>query len=613
MNSKTRTWLVLVIASSNILLFALTVPATGKQILPSNPYKNKEVARNMFNWLGLAYSESEEFAGFGPLLEKARTEIDLYTTFGAVYSLHYLEEDIRKPQLIGEHINSLLTDRGAYDCPRNNAPLLYETYWAVATLEVIGVPPQVPERTAAFLLSLQTDDGLFRFDQKLETPSLATLLAVKTLQKLGGKRIPSVKTPLNRAETGVSKVVEELAQGNWRAFDTTKTNRLLNALYVLALLNSEAVPQEGKTVLDYYLEKIPHRSVSLSDAKGVNNILDMAKAVDLITPSEVQNLSGLKSYLDQLRSSPETSKLGGYSHYCRWAGRVDPTVTWDSVRLFARVGRPYPGRDELVESLDKYRIEKGWITGTVPCPNVDDTYYGFRVAQTIGWEDYNSEKMVAYAQSVLRDPATKDVHDLYWAARLMVALGENKERVKSVLKNSLANVSKGCLKNQIRSLVSLLEEFNLTFSSSINRLLHKEAKDLTDILTSREWWIEHVHRLALIQKILDQRLLPPDRLEEMIWTLQTDERGGGFKPHRLASSPSLTSTYRALKTLKVLGALGKLSAEDVEDLRSYIHSCQTGYGFTWGAPEKSSESTLHSNFLGIDTLQLLDSLQNRSR
>ena len=179
MNSKTRTWLVLVIASSNILLFALTVPATGKQILPSNPYKNKEVARNMFNWLGLAYSESEEFAGFGPLLEKARTEIDLYTTFGAVYSLHYLEEDIRKPQLIGEHINSLLTDRGAYDCPRNNAPLLYETYWAVATLEVIGVPPQVPERTAAFLLSFRLTMDCFGSIKSWKLPHWRLYLRLK--------------------------------------------------------------------------------------------------------------------------------------------------------------------------------------------------------------------------------------------------------------------------------------------------------------------------------------------------------------------------------------------------------------------------------------------------
>jgi len=58
-------------------------------------------------------------------------------------------------------------------------------------------------------------------------------------------------------------------------------------------------------------------------------------------------------------------------------------MTWPCVRLFARAGLPYPGRDKVIQVLDKYRREGGWITVVIPCPSVDFTYFGLGIAQAI--------------------------------------------------------------------------------------------------------------------------------------------------------------------------------------------------------------------------------------
>jgi len=597
-------WPVLVLISFYMGSFAHVVPGEEKPVWARNLSDWPGWVQNLSDWLELAYSEDGEFSGFGDLGPEHLVGVNLYTTYGAVHTLHYLGEEVRAPHLIGRHINFLLDGQGAYDCPLNKAPLVFETYWAVTTLHLLGIPPRDSEKTIAFLLSLQKPNGLFRFDDELEGDISATRLIAEALHQLECKSLPSVKSSLNQAASGVSKVVDDLLRRDWRALGAREANQLKSALELLALLNPEMVPEEGKAALAYYLTEIPLVAVDFNGPSSVNDLLDAAEAVGLIRASEVPNLPGLALYLQRIASQTEIAKLGGYGWYCRWAGRVDPVMTWPCVRLFARAGLPYPGRDKVIQVLDKYRREGGWITVVIPCPSVDFTYFGLGIAQAINWEGYNPEKMLTYARSVLQDP-TSDVHDLYWAAKLALELGESKWTLEPMLQTSVRRISESNLEEQMYWLVLLLAEFRLPPPSPhAIQLLRERATVLTKALSSMVH-MQHICQLVYIQEILGQQWLPSERLEAMVWTLKTEE--GGFKAHFSAPTADLMSTRWALQVLAALGALDEL---DVEGLLSFVRTCQTDFGFAW-APSGASEPDFYSTYVGINIIQSLDSLQSQ--
>lgn len=576
------------------------IPGEEKLVWSQSLYDRPGWVQTLSNWLELAYSEAKDFSGCGDLGPEHLTGVNLYTTYGAVHALHYLGEEVRAPHSIGEYINSLLNAQGAYDCPLNQAPLVIETHWAVTTLHLLGTPPRDPEKTITFLLSLQEPDGLFRFDAELEDRISATWLITETLHLLEYESPLLVRSSLDRAASGLSKVADDLVRQDWHALGTKEANQLESALEVLALLSPERVSDEGKAALAYYLTEIPFMPVDFLGPSRVNNLLDAAEAVGLIRAAEVSDLPGLTLYLQRITSQPEITELGGYGWYCRWAGRVDPVKTWPCVRLFARASLPYPSRDMLMRELDKYRRENGWITITIPCPNVDFTYFGLGIAQAIDWEGYNPEKMLAYARSVLQDP-TADVHDLYWAAKLASELGESELRLESMLQTSIGRISESDLEEEMYWLVLILAEFHLSPPSQhAVHLLQECATVLTQAISAMAH-IQRIYQLIYIQEVLGQEWLLSEQLEAMVWALKTEE--GGFKAFPSAPTADLMSSFWALKALAALDAVDEL---DAEGLLRFIRSCQTDFGFAW-APSGASEPDFYSTFVGLNIIKFLDS------
>jgi len=577
----------------------------------SAPPNNEAVwVETLHNWLDVAYSESKTFAGFGDLGPEHLIPTNLYSTFGVAHVLHYLEVEVDNPKPIGEQINSLLNEEGAYDCPLNNAPLIFETYWAVTTLQILGIPPQDPERTANFVLSLQGEDSLFHFDRIIEDTLWENIdcsnIVLIILHSLGKKYLQQAELALHQVTERVTEVVDEVIRsvdGDWHKLGEEEVWHLKSALKLLAQLNPEKVPEEGKAALAHYLTEIPTAPVDFLTLSHINDLLDTAEVVGLIEVDEIPTLPGLTEYLLQ-HISPEIEELGGYGWRRRWAGRLDPVMTWPTVRLFSRAGLPYPFRDLLLQTIDKYHKKKGWITFTIPGPSVDFTFFGLAIAQGVGWENYNVEKMMAYAHSVLQDPQV-NVHDLYWAAKLAAQLGgERKEELAPMLQSAIARVCESNFEEEGYWLVLLLHEFQLSSLPSAVQLLQQKAEESATALSTapRMLLIRH---LVFIQEILGEQWVSDDLLKAMIWYLKAEK--GGFKASPLSQGPDLNSTRWALEALTALHALDEV---DVEATISFVLSCQEGYGYAWAPPEGvlvSSEPDFYSTYVGMSMLKLLRS------
>jgi len=562
----------------------------------SPPLEEKGVAA-VHTWLAPAYIEGVEFAGFGDLSPDIALTPNLYSTFGAVHALFFLGEEIGGEQEIGGWINSLLDKQGAYDDPLNNAPLVFETYWACSTLKLLGIQPAAPERTAAFLLHLQGEDGLFRFDSVIESSLWdnvsCTHLVSETFHLLGFVNTPQVASALTRARERVAQLVEEeLASWQGEALDIKKDEHLLAALKLLAALGGD-LPERGKAALQSFLAAIEHAPTGFLGPRAVDQLLDAAERAGLLRSQEIPRLPGLRRYLLE-RVTPEIFKTGGYGWRKGWAAKLDPVMTWPAVRLFKRAGLEYPGRSALLAALKVHRIDRGWMTFTLAVPKVDFTFFGVSIAQLTGWRGYDERKVRAFALSVLHHP--EDLRQFYWAAKLGRLVGIDEKTLRSLI--DTLNVH---TQVDLYWYIQLLFEFNLPPPPEIVASLSEIAEMLVQKIQDLPH-IKYIRDLFRLQRVLGREWFPERQLVELVCSLQ-DPASGGFKAFPTSPGADLLSTWAAVNILG--GADGEF---DKEKCRSFVFSCWWEHGFAWapkGSTLLSSPPDLFSTYVGLKLLQLL--------
>jgi len=557
----------------------------------------KEVAA-LRTWLAAAYVEGAEFAGFGDLGSETAFTPNLYSTFGAVHTLFFLGEEVGGEQEVGEWINSLLNERGAYDDPLNNAPLVFETYWASSTLKLLGIQPAAPECTAAFLLQLQGEDGLFHFDSVIESSLWdnvsCTYLVSETVRLLGLSDTPEVISALTRARERVAQLVEEeLMRWQGEALDIQKDEHLLAALELLAALGGEFSGRE-KEALQSFLAAIEHAPKDFVGPIAVNNLLDTAERAGLLRPQEIPELLGLRRYLLE-RVAPEIIELGGYGWRKGWAAKLDPVMTWPVVRLFRRAGLEYPGRSALVAALKAHRINGGWMTFTLAVPKVDFTFFGVSIAQLIGWKSYDERKVGAFALSILHQP--EDLHQFYWAAKLAGLTGADEKTLRSSM-----DILRVHTQEDLYWYIHLLFEFNLPLPPEIAPSLSEVAHILAQKIQAFPH-IKYIRDLFRLQRLLGREWVAERQLVELVRSLQ-DTVSGGVKAFPTSPGADLMSTWAALDIL------GSTKGEfDKEKCRLFVLSCWWDHGFAWapkGTTPPSSPPDLFSTCVGVKLLQLLN-------
>lgn len=463
----------------------------------------------------------------------------------------------------------------------------------------MGIQPAAPERTAAFLLQLQGEDGLFRFDSVIEESLWnnvsCTYLVSETLRLLTLADISEVVFALARARERVAQLVEEeLIRWQGEALDIREDEHLLAVLELLAALGG-SFPERGKAALRSFLAAIEHAPTDFLGPIAINNLLDTAERAGLLLPQEIPELPGLRGYCE--RVAPEIMELGGYGWRVGWAAKLDPVMTWPVVRLFKRAGLGYPAHSTLIAALEIHRIEDGWMTFTLAIPKVDFTFFGVSIAKLTGWRGYDEKKVRAFALSALHQP--KNLHQIYWAANLGELVGIERETLQSLIEPVL----KVYTTEDLYWLIQVLFEFNLSPSPEIGASLIEVAETLAQRIQGLPH-ITYIRDLFRLQRLLGRQWITEEQLIELVRSLQ-DAASGGFKAFPTSPGADLYSTWAAMDIF------GRTNGEfDKEKCRSFILSCWWNRGFAWapqGAALLSSPPDLFSTFVGLKLLQLLDS------
>jgi hypothetical protein len=247
-------------------------------------------------------------------------------------------------------------------------------------------------------------------------------------------------------------------------------------------------------------------------------------------------------------------------------------------------------------------MEKGWSSYTIPVPEADFTYFGLVIAESVGWTEYDRQKILSYAMSILESPQANP-HDLFWAARLAEMLGESTAKIHSMLRLEIAEVYAEGSQDEYW-VIPLLAEFSLSPSPHLALQLRETAEELATMVAKTPY-MQHARHLVFLQQILKHNWISEEALSATILSLQLRSTGG-FKAAAISSGADLLSTHSAIKALTTLGSW---AAIDTDKCISFVMSRQEEYGYSWGA--EASPPDLYSTYVGISNLQLLRAMAEK--
>ncbi len=595
-------------AALPLMLAALVTPGHSVLCVPSRPYDPIWVS-NLSLWLEAAYSESGDRAGFGDIGPDRVWTPNLYSTYGSILSLRSLGIIADASESVGNWINSLLNEQGAYDDPLNDAPPTLETYWALATLQALGVEPIDPIRIAGYILSLQRSSGLFQSDSgpadSLYEDIASTSLCLEILRIAGRGTEQLALEAAQAAARGAAQIMETLladCEGDWRRLGGIEAEEFRALVGLLAAASPAMLHDQEKAALLYYLDQIAGTETGFLGPVLINSVLDAAEEAGIITEDSIPGLPGLRDYL-LTRIRPEIEALGGYGWDQGVAAKLDPVMTEPTVLLFSRAGLEYPGRDQLVETLAKYRRSEGWSTFAIVVPTLDFTLFGAGIAQEVCWPGFSPAKILTYAMDVL-ESLDADPYNLYFALRVATTVGASGTGDALAVREAAERLYRIGIDERDVLLVSLLAELGIPPPLDITDVLREMAGQMAAFLSS-SLRMETVRDLVLIQRILGEVWLTAEDLEKLIDSLEAD---GGYRVIPESPAPDLKSTALAIESLCLLG---RQTGIDIPAVSLFVVSCQREYGFAW-TPAGSildSDPDFYSTYVALDTLHLLQSLQ----
>jgi len=545
-------------------------PIPASVTLDGDPQWQKRLAF----WLDVGYMETDEIAAFASISPDLLSQPNLYTTYGSVGILAELEEEIPNAHAIGAWINTLKEQRGAYDDPLNELPLIVETYWAVATLHRLGIAPLNPEDTVAFVESLQRDDGFFAPDMSLggaeeEENLVATQFAIDTLLLL---RTPSTDETLQKS----AKALQEYLTFHLDDVSPSLANRAFTqfvaAARALAMIDPSAVPEDvGPLLLSASgsLSSLPETALMPG---FVNDLLDVIERIERSADIPAQLKRDVAA---RVLPSLDRSRGQAFSPVS-----IDPVLTYEAIKLIERVDSSFLDSDDLLQGLARYRIEKGWITFVIPDPNPQATYCALVIARQIGFDDYDAAKVGAYLeQFVQMDERVSDSGDSYFAWLGLVLLDQkpDDERVSRLKETAISKVQRlpedSGAYGELVPLALLAKAMGWDLPDAVRERISRtlQQESAADLHGMRQ-----IYGFTILQSVSGADVIPPETIEEKVLALWSSE--GGFKIVPGAPAPDIPATLLALKTLALIH---RSEAVDPEVVTDFVWSCKGEYGFNY--------------------------------
>ncbi|OPY58268.1 MAG: hypothetical protein A4E55_01040 [Pelotomaculum sp. PtaU1.Bin035] len=586
-----------------LILLPLLMFFQNQRYLMSSAYNKLDIqqdsdrVQNLKWWLEKCYVEEEEVAGFGEYNALDLRKPNLYTTYGSVKILKALGQCVEEPEKIANWINSLQKENGSYDDPLNDAPLLWETYWAISTLNNVGFKPKQQEEITNFVLSLQKTDGLFCFDQKLpdnqENNINATHLVIEILATLDSDSIKgeflrhSIKPLRDQLDLRSQEINESRV-----ALPQEKNGLFLLTLNTFLSISPEIfIPENYVLAVNKVAKEVTSFDGDPFTVKTINWLINIRNEqnVPLVLDFEKLREITLRKVYSKL------SKNGAYL----FLGNIDPDLTNDVLELSKNLGLSYPMLEKLIDKIQNYRIEEGWISFTYTPMSISNTYYALYLAGKIGYEEFNDDKIQLYLRRTLNKESTPtDYKDKYFAFMALQLLDPNFEGIlfeklkTEIIRQASDFITEKTELEQCLYFLKLVQELNIELPppvlekmSQMFNLQRCERGEKRLAFTR----MDILHFITIIQSVAKQEMIESTQdIKEQLNGLWSPI--GAFRPipalPDVPDVPDIYSTYLAIDIMQSLDAKNiLLSQTQMQAVKEYILQSKEDFGFNYVSKE----------------------------
>ena len=271
--------------------------------------------------------------GFGDGAESGGGDAHIAHTLAAVRSLQLLGAAIPDPELVAAFVRSCRDKQGGYRWnPKlslpGNEPDVYYTMVALETLQSLGLKPDAPETTAAWLNSLQNADGGFGDRPGWKSRLESTTYAVTALASLGS----NVRRSITAKQVPVPKLAP-IADGEFQIYQ---------AQFKLPILKPDELAGLSKRGLNL----LGLKSYDFADAERLLDAIQSQKLpMDVVLCPEMY-----PHRLTQLGAT--LNHVGNFTLDARW--NAEQRAAWAAADA---AGREYPTwaayRDQVIAPVRK--------------------------------------------------------------------------------------------------------------------------------------------------------------------------------------------------------------------------------------------------------------------
>lgn len=554
-------------------------------------------------WLKLGYVEEGEYAAFGqyPL---HLMQPNLYVTYGAIKLFSKVGENIENPQKMACWINSLQQADGSFDCPVEGAPPLLETHWAVTSLYRLGISPEDPDKVADFLAGLQMPDGFFslRADEPPRDEDdvvAATALAGEILLALRQENKQAAQALRVYLDSRLAQIAPP------EAWDPEDVRNLLALNTLLNVAPCFTLPERYIAIPHRVVKTLPFLPLPRGDDRGI--VWSFARAVNQVM--EVAERAGLVLDLERIKQHIVTEIIPHLPEEGRYIfdGIIDPNLLHINAlaKLTKNMGETYPGLETVIDKINRYRIDQGWISLIHTRPSIKLTYEALFIASGIGFDQFDRQKMKNYILDYIENFAG-NFEEAYYA------LGALKLVEPSPDEGLIRNFREAVREQALNLPVGPEHETLIQYVYFI-QIAQKLDLQIPPEVAYRAWYIllmlrghvvrnwpiplmpgtvptYFVHAIALLQTVTEGSLLCPGEHLEVLWS----ERGGfrhlTYYPDMdeigIIDVPCSEATFFALQAADETSILPDIITEErKQKMAHYFLQTKSKVGFNYVSPE----------------------------
>jgi hypothetical protein len=561
-------------------------------------------------WLARACSVSRSEAAFGDYPGENLDVPSLHQTRAAIRTLLSEVPAQPLPSVSTSWISSLRTPDGLYDDPTTDAPILMETYWALDILAAVGSAPENPADVRHALLATMPPIDAFSASSSAEDLVAALgdgSLSARCLEALEGRSAVDQDHALAELRDALDRILS-IWQTSAKPRPTwTESDQVAPEAAVLSawISGTTASPQAQAILVDLATRALDYPSGFLGESAFAGLLEACARALSWNgVPSEVKGV--VSSYLE--RTEPADTDWQGYGHTIGEWSWVDPSLNVYRTQLYAATGRRNPVLPSVLRVLDDLRCPGGWSTLICAIPDPDWTYYGTRIARATGASGIQWDKVAAYARRCLSEP-DQDLRALLSSVRTLTCLGALEEADRAAVLGRVEEPFGSGPESDLDAEVAaaLLNAIGASPSDALRGLLVGRAVGLfADIQMLRPRALSELVRL---HRLLGESDVPAEPLRAAIARLATPS--GGYRLNPASPAAELMSTYYCVEACT---ALDCLDTPDADEVRRFVLTCWSAYGFQFARPEDAaalggvSEPDLVSTYMAVDILCRLAAL-----